>query len=127
MSYSVSIRRADRSPLGDLETVERAISAAFPGVQFYGEPSGAEKIEVMRARGVEFPDVLRQFLEQEPATRQGDFDSDFANGGFFVRFFLGANAEVHTLLVELRGETERAGPFLELLSTQTGWVVDEHE
>jgi hypothetical protein len=120
MSWTVYARCGDRSPLGDREAVEQAIASAVPGVRFYHEPSGPEKIAVTRERGVEFPEVVRRHLEQQPASRQGDFEGD----GFFVWFFLGAEPQLGSLPVELRGESERAVPLLRQLAARTGWVVE---
>ena len=126
MSWIVSYsRRADRSHLGDRQAIEEAIASVFPGVQFYCDPSGPERIAVMRERGVEFPDVIRRHLEQLPATRQGDFVGD----GFSARFFLEAEPQsepqLDKLTVELRGETERAVAFLRQLAARIGWELDE--
>lgn len=119
MSWDVTIRHADGSPLGERESVKRAISAVFAGVQFYREPSGPEKIAAARAAGIEFPDILRQHFEQQSATEQADFESD----GFSARFFLEAEPELLSVAVEIRGDTERAMPFLRRLSSQSGWGV----
>jgi hypothetical protein len=76
MPWDVTIRRADKAPLGDMAAVRRQITASLPGICFYQEPSGADKITAARANGVEFPDVLRQHLEGRPAVERAEFAGD---------------------------------------------------
>jgi hypothetical protein len=51
MPWEVTIRRAGEEPLGDISTARAGIEAAVPGMQFYQETSGAERIAAARARG----------------------------------------------------------------------------
>lgn len=79
MPWELTISREDQDSLGDLESLQKAIESAIPGVEFYREPSGLEK---MAAAGIEFPEVMRAFLETAPATVQAEFEGD----GFSMRF-----------------------------------------
>ena len=86
MPFEITIRRGDGLPLGRLDQVMSAISKAFPKVQFYREPSGMDKLAVLKEQGVEFPDVLRRHFEETPATLQGDHEGDgFRFGSSSVR------------------------------------------
>lgn len=102
MPWELTISRAGQLPLGDIEAVRRAVETAVPGVQFYREPSGLEKIA---AAGIEFPDVLLRHLNNSPATIQADFEGE----GFSIRFFLGAGPEVERMGAEVRGSGGPAG------------------
>jgi hypothetical protein len=50
MPWEVTIRRGDGGPLGDISTVCAGIEAAVPGMRFFQEPSGADRIAAARAR-----------------------------------------------------------------------------
>jgi hypothetical protein len=121
MPWEITIRRGDGLPLGRLDQVMSGISKAFPKVQFYQEPSGMEKLAVLKEQGVEFPDVLRRHYEETPATHLGDYEGD----GFSIRFFLGSGGEAATVDAEVRGDTERVYPLLCNLAEANQWVVAE--
>jgi hypothetical protein len=102
-----------------MERVKEAITMDCPGVEFYREPTGSEKLASVPE--IEFPQVLRDHLKAAPAQDQGDLDgSDYS-----VRFFLGeSNASVvYVVDVEARGTTRNALPPLERLARHTGWIV----
>ena len=119
MPWEITIRTADGLPLGEREVVRERIADAFPGVQFYWEPSGLEKIAAFRATGQEFPDILRKHLERTPSKEQGDFEGD----NFSVRFYLGTEATIADVDADVRGETKRALSHLRRLATMWNWVV----
>jgi hypothetical protein len=52
MPWEITIVRPDRSPLGDVASVRKAVESAMPGIRFFRDPSGLEK---MAAAGIEFP------------------------------------------------------------------------
>jgi len=117
MPWELTIARADHAPLGDVEAVRRAVEAAIPGIRFYREPGGIEKIA---AAGIEFPEALRRHLESSPATTQADYEGD----GFSIRLFLGAGPVVESVGAEVRGSGDPA-PELRRLAQGTGWVIIE--
>ena len=117
MPWELTIARIDHSPLGDVASVRQVIEAALLGVQFYREPSGAEK---MAAAGIEFPEVLRRHLEGAPATIQADYEGE----GFSIRFFLGTGPDVELINAEVRGGGDPL-PKLQRLAAVTGWVIHE--
>lgn len=111
----MTIRRDDEDSLGDLESVQKAVESAIPVIEFYREPSSLEK---MAAAGIEFPEVLRAFLETAAATIQADFEGD----GFSMRFYLGTGPFVQSIGVEIRGSGDPM-PYLWRLASQTGWRI----
>lgn len=115
MPWEVTIGREDQNSLGELEAVQKAIESAIPGVEFYREPSGLEK---MTASGIEFPEVLRSFLETAPATVQADFEGD----GFSMRLYLGTGPVVQNIGLEVRGSGDPM-PCLQKLTSETGWRI----
>jgi hypothetical protein len=118
MPWEVTIRRSEGEPLGDLPAVRAVIEAAVPGMQFYQEPSGAERIAAARARGIEFPDVIRQIFERLPAKTQAVLEGE----GFSLVLY-GFNAEPLTAIhAEVRGGGD-PHPVLTALCRSTGWVA----
>lgn len=115
MPWELTIARPDRLPLGDLAFVRNAVELAMPGVRFFLEPGGLEK---MAASGIEFPEVLRRHLEDSPATVQGDYEGE----GYSVRFFLGAGPEVEDMGAEVRGSGDPM-PELCRLAKANGWAI----
>lgn len=121
MPWDVTIRRADGTPLGDIEAVRTQIAGALPAVSFHREPSGAEQIAAARAAGREFPDLIRQHMEQRPATMKAVF-----NGDGYSMLLYGFEAQpLSAIHAELRGNSNPA-PLLAALCRPNGWVaVDE--
>lgn len=118
MPWEVTIRRSDHSSLGDREEVRGQIIASLPGIRFYREPSGADKIAAARATGVEFPDIIRRHLEQRPAVERAEFRGE----GFSVLLY---GFECQPLLVvhaEVRGDGNPV-PVLAALCCPNGWVA----
>src|SRR5687768_951308 len=99
MPWEVTIRRADGEPLGDVPAVRERIEATVAGMRFFQEPSGAERVAAARARGIEFPDSIRQIFEKQPAKVQAVFEGD----GLSVLLY-GFEAEpLSALHAEVRG------------------------
>lgn len=120
MPWEIAIRNADDSALADVATVRQQFTAAIPGLQFYREPSGLEKIAAARAMGVEFPDVIRQHMEQRPATEQADYEGD----GFSMRFYGFGAQPLRAVYAEVRGD---GNPLLVLaaLCRSNKWIVTD--
>ena len=118
MPWAVTIRRADDAPLGDMDSVRERILKSLPEIKFGRLPSGAEKIAAARAKGVEFPEFIRQNLEKQPAMEEAFFEgSDFSVAlyGFEVRPLLCIHAEV-------RGNGNPL-PALAALCQPNGWIA----
>jgi hypothetical protein len=117
MSWDVSIRRPDGKPLGRLDLLRRAFTESILGIQFYREPSGREKLA---ATQVDFPEVIRRFLESAPAAVQADFEEE----GLVLRFSFGPEqqAEILRVDVEVRGNRDPL-PILSGICLPNGWIV----
>jgi hypothetical protein len=121
MPWELTILRRDRQPLGTDESVRQSLGAAFPGVQFYRDPSGPEKIAAASRAGAPFPETILEFLQSQPAREQADWEQE----GTFVRFFLGEpSGVIPFVLVEVRGDHARAEPLLRELARASGWGID---
>jgi|GEM_PF-3162297 len=99
MPWEVTIRRADGTPLGDMEAVRNQIAAA-------------------RAAGREFPDLIRRHMERRPATMQAVFNDDGCSL-LLYRFEAQPLGAIH---VEVRGGGNPV-PVLAALCRPNGWVV----
>ena len=119
MGLDATIKRADGEPLGPVAEVQRALTAAFPGIVLGRLPSGAEKIRAAAERGVVFPDIIRQHLESSPAQYGGEYEGP----GFSAQFNLGAAELVQEVDVVLYGITVASEPMFELLEREYGWVT----
>ena len=75
----------DRQPLGSIEQVQARLCAAVPGVDFYQDASGPEKIAAMEAQGIEVPEVIRAHWLQSRGEYRGLIQGD----GFTIELYLG--------------------------------------
>lgn len=119
MGLDIVIKRADGLPLGPLAEVQQALAATFPGIVFGQEPSGAEKIRAAEAKGIIFPDVIRQQFETAPAHHAGDYEGP----DFSAQFGLGAGEMIQTIDVVLYGTTAASEPMFAYLKKNYGWVT----
>jgi len=119
MGLDATIRRADGKPLGSLAAVQQALAAAFPGIVLGRLPSGAEKIKAAAARGIVFPDILRQHLETTPA----QFGGDYQGPEFSAQFNFGASELVQQVAVVLYGTTVASEPMFDFLEREYRWVT----
>src|SRR5262245_55575399 len=111
MGLDGTIKRADGTPLGNVETVQNSLAAAFPGIVFGRRPGGEEKIRAAAEKGVVFPDIIRESLERSPAELGGEFEgSDFS-----ASFVLGPSETVQRVHVLLYGNTTSSEPMLAIL------------
>lgn len=118
MPWEVTIRRPDGSPLGDIESVRRQMTSAVPGIQFHQEPSGSERIAAARKAGVELPEVIRQHMENQPATARAEYDS----GEFSVSFYGFERIPLSSVLAEVRGNGDPVS-ILAALCLPNGWII----
>jgi len=120
MPWEITIKHPDGLPLGSPQVVSDHIRGAFPGVQFYREPSGAEKLASLPP-GIELPDVIRQHWEQSAPQRHADFEAS----GYSLRFYLGNEGTevLETVDIEARGRSRPAMPMMEALTLATGWII----
>ncbi len=118
MPWEVTIRRADGAPLGDLATVREQIVASLPAIRFEREASGQEKIAFARAKGIEFPEVLRKHFEQQLAKEWAEFIGD----GFSVTLYGFEAQPLAAIHAEVRGDSSPA-PVLAALCNPHDWVA----
>ncbi|MGL4420437.1 MAG: hypothetical protein ACRCZF_07225, partial [Gemmataceae bacterium] len=109
---------ADRSPLGELDSVQLQILDAVPGIQFFREPSGLEKIAAAAAQGVEFPEVIRNHFMNLPAKIGAVFEGE----QYSVRFYGFSAQPLEVIHAEIRGEGNPV-PMLAALCFPQGWIV----
>jgi hypothetical protein len=119
MGLDGTIRRADGEPLGDVAAVQHVLSAAFPGIVFGRLPSGEEEIRAAAARGVVFPDVIRESFERTPAQHGGEFKG----ADYSASFNLGASDTVQSIDVVLYGTTTASESMFTLLEERFGWIT----
>lgn len=118
MPWEVTIRRADGAPLGDLAYVRQQITNALPAIQFYRAPSGLERIAAARAKGYEYPDIIREHFEGLPATDRAQFEGDC----FSVELY-GFQAEpLNEIYANVRGDGNPM-PMLAALCRPNEWVA----
>ncbi|MCE9532238.1 MAG: hypothetical protein K8T89_14130 [Planctomycetes bacterium] len=119
MGLDGTIKRHDGKPLGTVAAVQEALASAFPGIKFGREPSGAEKLLMAEAKGVRFPDSLRQHLESSPAQAGADYEGP----DFSAQFHFGPNDVVQIVDVVLYGTTTASDPMFARLKEQYGWIT----
>src|SRR5262249_5299463 len=119
MAWTVLIRRADRAPLGSRDALRPVFLARLPGLAFYREPSGPEKLAATK---IAYPEVIRKHFESAPA----EVRADFASGDLHLRFFFGPEGQdqIDSVAVEVRGGVEPA-PVLLALCAPDGWGAEE--
>jgi hypothetical protein len=118
--WDIIIKRADGFPLGTQQEVQQEIARAFPGVRFYRDPSGSEKLASLPP-GVEMPEVIKRHWETAPAELRGDL----SGRRYSLRFYLGAQdtQALPTVTIEARGKSRAAVPMMEALTLSTGWII----
>lgn len=119
MGLDGTIKRPDGKPLGTVAAVQQALASAFPGIEFGREPSGAEKLRMAAAKGITFPDILRQHLESRPAQESADYQG----AEFSAQFHFGPDEVVQQVDVVLYGTTTASEPMFALLEERFGWVT----
>ena len=89
-------------------------------MQFFQQPSGAAQVAAARARGVEYPDVIRQIFEKQQAKTQAVFE-----GEDFSVLLYGFDAEpLAAIHAEVRGGGD-PHPVLTALCRGNGWVATD--
>jgi hypothetical protein len=119
MPWELTVRSHDRAPLGDLVTVQQALTEAFPGAEFYRRPSGLEMVRQMYGDAAT-PRQLERFA-RIPAAYCGAFNGE----RFSVEFGLGPVELIESVALAVWGDREAALPLLERLIAVTGWDVDQ--
>ena len=118
MPWEVTIRRSAGESLGSITAVLDQVQAALPGVQLYREPSGADRVAAARARGVEFPDPIRQIFERQPARVRAVLEE---NGVSVLLYGFEADPLV-ALHAEVRGDGDPV-PILAAVCRPRGWIA----
>lgn len=118
MPWEVTIRRSDGSALGTLESVQQAIVTAVPGMHFYREASGPEKIAIAREKGVTIPDVIVRHFENMPAKVGAVFQ-----GEHFTVSLYGFDAQpLVAFHADVRGDGNPV-PLLAALCRPNDWIA----
>ena len=117
MPWTIIIQCRDGGKLGQIDALRDRFSECVPGLQFYREPSGKEKLA---ASSIEYPEVVRRHLERSPAQIQADCQV----GSLFLRFFFGPEdaTDVDSVAVEVRGEGNPI-PVLAAICSPNGWIA----
>jgi hypothetical protein len=118
MPWEITIRRPDGSPLGDFDSVRHQLTQAVPGIAFYQEPSGAEKVTTYRQAGIELPEIGRQGLEKHLARVR----AECASGKFSISFYGLESEPLCSVLAEVRGNGNPV-PVLAALCVPNGWIA----
>jgi hypothetical protein len=118
MPWEITIRRSDGSPFGDFPTVRHQIITALPAVTFQRLPSGLERIAAARAAGVEFPEVIRQHFEGQPAAEQAEFEGD----GFSLELYGFEAQPLSAIHANIRGNGNPV-PVLAALCRPHDWLA----
>src|SRR5262245_33213606 len=118
MPWELTIRRADNAPMGPIDVVRKKVTDCLPGLQFYMEPSGAEKLAASDARGIVLPDVIREMWQKQPALEQADYDE----GTFHMRLFGFGHVPLISVDAEIRGNGNPL-PAIAALCRPNGWIA----
>jgi hypothetical protein len=118
MPWELTIRRADNAPMGPIDVVRKKMIDSLPGLQFYMEPSGAEKLAASEARGIVMPDVIREMWQRQPALEQADYEGD----AFHIRLFGFGEVPLFSVDAEIRGNGNPL-PVIAALCRPNGWIA----
>lgn len=116
MAWEVTFQRTDLQALGDVPTLRNALEAAVPGIQYYTEPSGLQKLDAAAKMGVKFPEVLIKHFENLPAKLYAVYSTDELTVtiyGFEAKPLIRLHAEI-------RG-TQNPAPILRILCQHNSW------
>src|ERR1700722_3876979 len=85
MPWTGHLKRGDGLSIGTIDELRDKMTRSLPGLQFYRDPSGIERLAAMAKRGIVPPEVIVRSLEPMPAQIQADFESD----DIVLRFYFG--------------------------------------
>src|SRR5262245_12808574 len=117
MGLDATLVTGNGAPLGQRGNVVATLSRYFPGSLFGWLPSGQEQLALMRQRGIEPPDVMREHLERQPAKFRGDWEGPT----FGVEFHFGSDERIQEIDVVLRGKTTDSDGVFGRLQHEQGW------
>jgi hypothetical protein len=117
MPWTISISRCDGLPLGDVSTVQDAVHENIPGIRFWREPSGTEKLAAMKLN-TPLPDVIRHSMEKSPSSIQGDYEED----GLSLRLYLGCKPQITKMDIEIRGNGNPM-PLIAAICLPNNWIA----
>jgi hypothetical protein len=118
MEFQGTITGDHGQPLGSLADVEGELCRMFPGLIFNWSLSGAEKLAMADAGGIELPAMVTSVLRGQPACRCGACEA----GEVSVTFNLGAADPVACVWATVSG-TDAAVASLARLRARRGWLV----
>lgn len=119
MGLDGTIKRLDGKPLGPIAEVQQVLATAFPDIELGRLPSGAEKIQAAKEKGIEFPDVIRLHLESAPAQYGGEYEGP----EFSAQLYFGPDDIVQQINIVLYGNTTAYDPIAEFLERESGWIT----
>jgi hypothetical protein len=119
MGLDATFYRAGDRPLGSRREICEVLGRFFPGVEFGWAPSGAEKLEAMRSRGIELPGAIREHFTGQPA----EFEGLWAGPGWSVEFYFGEAERIEIFHAVLRGDTTKASPVFQQIQSEVGWSI----
>jgi hypothetical protein len=108
----------DTHGLGVLPAIQRQLSNALPGIEFYKEPSGEERLAAMKEQGIEIPDSLKSIFARTKGSYRGIYKGD----DFSFEFCFGHETTVDHAFLDVRGSGEPL-PALQHLMLTTGWAI----
>ena len=119
MGLDGTIKRSDGHSLGSIAGVQDVLADIFPGVAFRRTLTGLEKLEAGEARGIIFPEALREHMASVAASYEGHYTGD----DFTVEFYADSTDSIEELGVVLRGATTHSESLFALLHDRHGWIL----
>ncbi len=119
MPWNVTIRSNNDPILGKCESVIKILDNVFPGIDYWEEPSGAEKVKDAESQGVNYPASVRHDMMQTPSYLQ----ACYAVGNSNILFKMASSGEVDEISISVRG-SDNPLPCLQRFADY-GWNVIE--
>jgi hypothetical protein len=104
--------------LGPIGDVHLQLSTALPGIEFYNEPGGAEKLDMMLRKGIDIPDSLKTILATANSSSRGVYDGE----DYRFEFSFGNQPLVDHAFLDVRGGGNPM-PALARVIGATGWAI----
>jgi hypothetical protein len=118
MGRNISIRRADRQPLGSVAEVHSTLASVFVGLVFERSLTGAEHLARVAQLHIVLPDSIREAVATLPAKWHGHYEG----ANFSVKFYVGMSEPVFRILANIQGVREFQ-PLFEIIYDRYGWMA----
>ena len=112
--YAVSFR--DNRALGTFDGLQSLIQSQFPNAAFAWTPSGPEKLQFAKERGIELPASIKEVLQSLPSLLEGVAKGE----GWSIMFGLGNAEPVVELIVVPQGNGESMWHGIEFIENKLG-------